>query len=106
MSADTGEEGGYFYVCDGPVQVQLVKEHPGYEVVIVDNVERPSSPNGMFEIFRAPRPEKCAAMAAPFTGAVPGTLLVAVTWAMPHLNLVATSALSHRLLSHMGSAQK
>jgi hypothetical protein len=85
VSAQTAEERGYAYICDGPAQVQEVKEPPGAEVVIVDSVERPNSAHGMYEIFQASRPEKCAVMAAPSTGAVPGTLLVAVTWAEPHL---------------------
>jgi hypothetical protein len=95
VSAQTGGERGYAYICDGPAQVQEVKEYPGYEVVIVDSVERPNSPNGMFEIFQTSRPEKCAALAAPFTGAVPGTLLVAVTWATPHLSIVRPPTASH-----------
>lgn len=79
---------GYVYVCDGPAQVQAVKEGPGDEVVIVDTVERPNLTNAMFEIFKASRPEKCDTMAAPFTGAVLGTVLVAVTWATPLLEIV------------------
>ena len=71
VSAQAAEESGYAYICDGPAQVQAVKEYPGDVVVIVDNVERPNSPNAMFEIFQASRPEECAAMAAPLTGAVP-----------------------------------
>jgi hypothetical protein len=78
VSAQTGEERGYAYICDGPTQVQEVTEP----------LDRPNSPDGMFEIFQASHPEKCAAMAAPSTGAVPGTLLVAVTWATPHLSII------------------
>ena len=88
VSAQTGEERGYAYVCDGPTQVQEVTEPLGATVVIVDGVDRPNSPDGMFEIFQASHPEKCADMAAPSMGAVPGTLLVAVTWAAPHLSIV------------------
>jgi hypothetical protein len=50
-------------------QVQPVKEGSGYEVVVVESVERPNSSSAMFEIFQASRAEECAAMAAPFTGA-------------------------------------
>jgi hypothetical protein len=31
-------------------------------------------------------------MAAPFTGAVPGTVLVAVTWATPRISIVRPSS--------------
>jgi hypothetical protein len=91
-SAQIGEEGGYAYICDGPAQVQEVKTYPGYEVVIVDSLGRPNSPNAMYEIFQASRPERCAAMAAPLAGAVAGTVLVAVTWATPHLKTVQSFA--------------
>lgn len=90
-SAQMAGESGYAYICDGPVQVQVVKEHPGDVVVIVDSVERPNSPNAMFEVFQASRPEECAAMAAPLSGAVPGTVLVAVTWAPPLISIVRPS---------------
>ena len=88
VSAQTGEQGGYAYICDGPAQVQEVTEPLGARVVIVDGVDRPNSPDSMFEIFQASHPEKCATMAAPSTGAVPGTLLVAVTWATPYLSVI------------------
>lgn len=97
VSAQTMGRPGYAYVCDGPVKVQAVKEGAGYEVVIVDGIQRPNSPNGMFEIFQASRPEMCATMTAPLTGAVPGTLLVAVTWAVPQLSTVrARTAQPHK----------
>jgi hypothetical protein len=79
---------GYAYVCNGTVLVQEVKEHNGDQVTVSDNVESPNSTEETFEVFQSSRPEKCAAMAAPFSGAVPGTLLVAVTWAAPHLVVV------------------
>jgi len=88
VSAQDGEGPRYSYICDAPIQVQEVGEYPGYEVVIVDSVERPDSASGMFEVFQASRPEKYATMAASLGGPVPGNLLVAVTWAAPHLNLV------------------
>ena len=97
VSAQTGEERGYAYICDGPTQVQEVTEPLGATVVIVDGVDRPNSPDGMFEIFQASHPEKCADMAAPSMGAVPGTLLVAVTWAAPHLSIVRRCLLSSAL---------
>ena len=87
-AAQTGEQGGYAYICDGPAQVPEVTEPLGARVVIVDGVDRPNSPDSMFEIFQASHPEKCATMAAPSTGAVPGTLLVAVTWATPYLSVI------------------
>jgi hypothetical protein len=79
---------GYAYVCDGVALVQEVVEHNGDQVVVTDNVEEPNSANNMFEVFQSSRPEKCAALAAPFSGAVPGTLLVAVSWATPNLGVV------------------
>ena len=88
------EEHGYAYVCDGPAQVQEVEEEPGHEVVIVDSVQRPNLANGMFELFQAPCPEECPGTAAPFTGAAPGTLVVAVTWAAPHLSTVQSRTAS------------
>ena len=94
VSAQTRGGRGYAYVCDGPATVQEVEEDPGYQVVIVDSVERPNSANGMFDVFQASRPEQCAAMAAALTGAVPGTLLVAVTWAAPHLSIVRSPTTS------------
>jgi len=78
---------GYAYVCDGVALVQEVEEHNGDQVVVTDNVQEPNSDN-MFEVFQSSRPEKCAALAAPFSGAVPGTLLVAVSWATPRLGMV------------------
>jgi hypothetical protein len=91
VSGQTVGEGGYAYICDGPTQVQVVKEHPGGEVVVVDGVERPNSPDVMFEVFQASHPEQCAVMAAPSTGAVSGTVLVAVTWGTPRLSIVTRS---------------
>lgn len=87
-SAQTAGARGYAYICDGHRQVEEVTEPAGYEVAVVDSLGRPNSPNDMFEVFQASRPEKCAAMAAPLAGAVPGTLLVAVTWATPQLRIV------------------
>jgi hypothetical protein len=87
-SAQTDGARGYAYICDGQRQVEEVKEPAGYEVAVVDSLGRPNSPNDMFEVFQASRPERCAAMAAPLAGAVPGTLLVAVTWAAPQLRIV------------------
>ncbi|HXW77974.1 MAG TPA: hypothetical protein VEJ84_00665 [Acidimicrobiales bacterium] len=79
---------GYAYVCDGVALVQEVEEHNGDQVVVTDNIEEPNSAANMFEVFQSSRPEKCAALAAPFSGAVPGTLLVAVSWATPRLGMV------------------
>jgi hypothetical protein len=80
---------GYACVCDGAALVQQLEDHDGDEVVLTYNVERPDSTDNMFEIFQASGPKTRAVMAAPFTGAVPGTLLVAVTLTMPHLSLVS-----------------
>jgi hypothetical protein len=84
----SGLANGYAYVCDGATEVQEVREVPGQEVVVTKNVDVQNSANKMFEVFQASRPENCAAMAAPFSGAVPGTLLVLVTWALPRLGIV------------------
>ena len=88
LSGHSGLVDGYAYLCDGAIQVQEVKELPGQEVVVTKNVDVQNSANKMFEVFQASRPENCAAMAAPFSGAVPGTLLVLVTWARPRLGIV------------------
>jgi hypothetical protein len=69
VSGPAGPVTGYAYVSDGAALVQVVKEHHGDQVVVTDNVEDPNFENNTFEVFQASRPEKCAAMAAPFSGA-------------------------------------
>jgi hypothetical protein len=90
---------GYAYVCDGAAQVQEMQEVPGAMVVVTENVDVQNSANNMFEVFQASQPEKCADMAAPFSGAVPGTLLVVVTWAKPRLANGAPAPESRRMNS-------
>jgi hypothetical protein len=92
IGGPTGKVTGYAYVCNGPVQVQEVKEYDGGGVIVWNDVEGPHLANGMFEVFQTSRPASCSAMAAPFAGAVPGTLLVDVAWGVPHLSVVGRRA--------------
>jgi hypothetical protein len=78
---------GYIYDCLGSRLVQEVVEHRGETVAEKESATAVynSSSQAQFMVFDARTPETCKALTNINVGALPGTLLVTLTWSQPEL---------------------
>ena len=78
---------GYIYDCFGSRLVQEVVEHRGETVTEKESATAVynSGSQTQFMVFDARNPESCKALTNINVGALPGTLLVTLTWSQPEL---------------------